>query len=135
MEFDEREFKRKFPHLYEELGDSTAAGNGDSESSMVQDAKPDVSDGFPAEAISYIRRARTNDEAIEVVSYLRKRGELSEHDAAGILKQIKDEGVRSFGSLKTWGHYERVLRKKATVDVEEDEEEVEEESDQSFIAN
>jgi hypothetical protein len=128
MEFDEREFKRKFPHLYEELEDPTTGENEDSESSEVQDAEPNVPDVYPAEAISYIRRARTNDEAIEVVDYLRRRGELSENAATSILRQIRNQGVRSFGSLKTWGHYERELRKKAAVKVE-DEEKVEEEFD------
>ena len=127
-EFDEREFKRKFPHLYKELGDSTSRERKDSESPEGQDAEPDESDGYSADAISYIRRARTNEEAIEVVNYMRKRGELSDTDAGSIIKQIKERGVRSFGGLKTWGHYEREFRKKAVVEVE-DEEEAEEEFD------
>jgi hypothetical protein len=128
MEFDEREFRRKFPHLYEELEDSTPEGKDDSESSEVQDAEPDTSDKYSAEAVSYIRRAHSNEEAIEVVDYLRKRGELPAHEASTIIKQIRERGVRSFGSLKTWGHYEREHRKNAVVKIE-DEEEVEEESD------
>jgi hypothetical protein len=128
MEFDDKEFKRKFPHLYEELENSTTGESEDTESPEVQDAGPDASEMYPGDAISYIRRARTNEEATEVVNYLRKRGELSESDASRIIKQIRDQGVRSFGGLKMWGHYERELRKKNVVDVEE-EEEVEEESD------
>ena len=128
MDFDDREFKRKFPHLYEELEDSTSGESEDSDNPRSQDAEPDVSDTYSTDAISYIRRARTNEEAIEVVSYLRKRGELSENDASGIIKQVKERGVRSFGSLKTWGHYERELRKKTVVEVK-DEGEVEEEFD------
>jgi hypothetical protein len=128
MEFDEREFKSKFPHLYEELGDSTAGENEESKGSEVQNAQPDLSNQCPAEAVSYIRRARNNDEAIEVVNYLRRRGELSEREASSIIRQIREQGVRSFGSLKTWGHYERELRRKPLVEGE-DEEEVEEESD------
>jgi len=133
MEFDKREFKKKFPHLYEELEDSTSEGKEDSESSEVQDAEPDTSDNYPTEAVSYIRRARSEDEAIEVVDYLRKRGELSSNEASSILKRIRERGVRSFGSLKTWGHYERELRKKIIVETEE--EEVKEGSDQSFIGD
>jgi hypothetical protein len=128
MEFDEKEFRRKFPHLYEELEDSTSEEKDDSESSEVQDAEPDASDRYSGEAVSYIRRAHSNDEAIEVVDYLRKRGELSANEASSIIKQIRERGVRSFGSLKTWGHYERELRK-STVAKIEDEEEVEEGSD------
>jgi hypothetical protein len=127
MDFDDTEFKRKFPHLYEELEDSTSGESEGSENPESQNTEPHVSDTYSADAISYIRRARTNEEAIEVVNYLRKRGELSETDASGIIKQVKERGLRSFGSLKTWGHYERELRKN-TVEVE-DEEEVEEEFD------
>ena len=122
MEFDEREFKRKFPHLYEELEDSTSEGKDNLESCEVQDAEPDTSDKYSPEATSYIRRARSNDEAIEIVDYLEKRGELSANDASSIIKQIRERGVRSFGSLKTWGHYERELRKKAIVEIEDEEE-------------
>jgi hypothetical protein len=128
MEFDEKEFRRKFPHLYEELEDSTSEGKDDSESSEAQEAEADTSDRYSVEAVSYIRRAHSNEEAIEVADYLRKRGELSPNEASSILKQIKEQGVRSFGSLKTWGHYERELRKKVDIKLEDDKE-VEEESD------
>jgi hypothetical protein len=128
MDFDDREFKRKFPHLYEELEDSTSGESENSESSEVQDSEPDVSDIYTVDAISYIGRARTNEEAIEVVNYLRKKGELSENDSGSIIKQIKERGIRSFGSLKTWGHYERELRKKTVVEAK-DEEDAENESD------
>ena len=129
MEFDEKEFRKKFPHLYEELEDSTSEGKDGSESSEVQGDELVTSDRCSGEAVSYIRRAHSNEEAIEVVDYLRKRGELSANEASSILKQIEERGVRSFGNLKTWGHYERELRKKAAVKLEDDEEEVEEESD------
>ncbi len=119
MEFDEEEFKRKYPHLYEELGDSALEGTEDSESPEVQHDEPHVSETYPNEVISYIRRARTDDEAIEIVDYMRRRGEISESDATKILKQIRDQGVRSFGRLKTWGHYERELRKKI-VEIQDD---------------
>jgi hypothetical protein len=127
MEFNEREFKRKFPHLYEELEDSPVAEEDDSESAEPEDTQPDSSSEYPPEIRSYIRRARTNDEAVEVVNYLKKRGELSEKHARSLLKQINEQGVRSFGNLKTWGFYEREFRKKAPDHDEDDSEEVEEE--------
>jgi hypothetical protein len=127
MEFDEREFKRKFPHLYEELEDSPPTEEADSESPESMDTEKDKSGEYIPEFRSYIRRARTNDEAVEVVNYLRKRGELSEKHASGLLKQIKEQGVRSFGSLKTWGYYEREFRKKTTDPEGDNSEEVEKE--------
>lgn len=127
MEFDEREFKRKFPHLYEELEGSPVAEEDDAESPESVDTETDKSGEYLPEIMSYIRRARSNDEAVEAVNYLRKRGELSEKHASSLTKQIKEQGVRSFGSLKTWGYYEREFRKKTTDPDEDNSEEVDKE--------
>ncbi len=127
MEFDEREFKKRFPHLYEELQGSPASEEDDSDSTEAEDTQADSASEYPPEIMSYVRRAHTNNEAAEVVNYLKKRGELSEKHASSLLKQISEQGVRSFGNLKTWGWYEREFRKKTTDRGEDDGEEVDEE--------
>ena len=73
------------------------------------------------DVISYVRRARTDSEAVEIVNYLRKRGEISEEYSHALLKQIQKKGVRSFGGLKTWGHYERECRKEPIRESEDEE--------------
>lgn len=122
MEFDPKDFKRKFPHLYEELGqteepDSPRLGNQNPSAGSLNPYSPEV--------ISYLRRARTNEEATEIIAYLRKRGEISQKDADSITKQIEQNGVRSFGALRTWGDFEREFRRKNSQSRDREEEQKE----------
>jgi hypothetical protein len=119
MEYDREEFKRKFPHLHKEIEEIeeeavTQAGLQDTERGSLSGHVPDV--------IKYVRRARTENEAMEIVNYLRERGEVSEEYSRTLVKQIREKGVRSFGSLRTWGHYEKELRKKPIVSGDGEEE-------------
>jgi hypothetical protein len=120
MEFDNREFRRKFPHLYKELGEPEEE---DSIRPIDQDKNPLLAGDCTSEVISYLRRARTDDEALEVISYLKGRGEILEEQASDLRRQIEERGVRSFGDLKTWGHYEREFRKKTKKETNEEEQE------------
>nr|MDO8135232.1 DUF2095 family protein [Candidatus Njordarchaeum guaymaensis] len=119
MEYDREEFKRKFPHLHKELEEVEEEALTQAE---LQDANRDSLSGHITDVISYIRRARTDSEAVEIVNYLGKRGEISEEHSRALLKQIQEEGVRSFGSLRTWGHYEKELRKEQIICGDDEEE-------------
>jgi len=119
MEYDREEFKRKFPHLHKELEELEEEALTQAE---LQDANRDSLNGHIPDVISYIRRARTDSEAVEIVNYLRKRGEISEEHSRTLLKHIQEEGVRSFGSLRTWGHYEKELRKEQIICGDDEEE-------------
>jgi hypothetical protein len=107
MEYDKDEFKRKFPHLHKELEGS----NSDLRQTGSEEHDLDSLSGQVPDVVSYIRRAHTDSEAMEIVNYLRRREEISEEYCGVLLNQIQKKGVRSFGSLKTWGHYEREYRK------------------------
>ena len=54
---------------------------------------------------------RNKEEAIEIVHYLNAKLEITKEEAEVLLEKIETEGLRSFGSLKTWGFYERNFRK------------------------
>nr|MDO8097776.1 DUF2095 family protein [Candidatus Njordarchaeota archaeon] len=122
MEYDREEFKRKFPHLHKELEEADEEAVTQA---RLQDTDNDSVGGHMPDVMSYIRRARTDNEAMEIVNYLRRRGEISEEHSRTLVKQIQERGVRSFGSLRIWGHYEKELRKEPIVcgDEEEDENE------------
>jgi hypothetical protein len=117
MEFDRGEFKKKFPHLHKELEDT----DENLRQTGLHDDNRDSLTGQVPDVISYVRRARTDSEAVEIVKYLRKRGEISEEYSQALLKQIQKKGVRSFGGLKTWGHYEREYRKEPIIESEDEE--------------
>jgi len=63
--------------------------------------------GYSPDVIDFLRRCSTEDEALEIINFLEKRGEIKAHHAKELRNQLVRRGVRSFGSKKTWGHYER----------------------------
>ena len=60
--------------------------------------------------IRVIRRCDNEEQVVEIINYMLKRGEISQEHADNILKQLKESGLRSFGSKVTWGHLERECR-------------------------
>ena len=125
MEFDKREFRKKFPSLYKELGEPEEEESPHPEK---QDDRGHPLNEFEPQIESYIRRAHTVNEALEVVAYLKKRGEISEKQALELRRQIEERGIRSFGPLRTWGHYERELRARTSRNIDDEEEEKEQKS-------
>jgi hypothetical protein len=120
MEFDEKEFRKKFPNLCKELGESEEEATPHLEGRGVGGR---LLDELEPQTESYIRRARSVNEALEVVSYLRKRGEISENQALELKRKIEEKGIRSFGPLRTWGHYEREFRPRTPRNIDDEEKE------------
>lgn len=127
MEYDREEFKKKFPHLHEELSPeeedgTTQAGQEDTTQAGQEETDRESSRENVPSVVLYVRRAKTDNEAIDIVNYLRRRGEISEESSRTLLKQIQEKGVRSFGGQRRWGNYEAELRKKPVAcDVGEEE--------------
>lgn len=63
--------------------------------------------GYSPDVVDFIRRCSTEEEALEIIEFLKKRGEINAVHARELCKQLRKHGVRSFGSKKSWGHYER----------------------------
>ncbi len=63
--------------------------------------------GYSPDVIDFIRRCATEDEAIEIINFLEKRGEINSNHAEELRNQLREQGIRSFGSQKSWGFYER----------------------------
>ncbi|MFW9918446.1 MAG: DUF2095 family protein [Candidatus Thorarchaeota archaeon] len=105
---DEDKFQKAYPALNEELEKgSTQEYTIDGVRIMSEDHEEQTSDEgtFLPNAIDYIRRCDTVPQAIEIVDYLLNRGELTTGQARDIKKQLKSEGLRSFGAKKEKDHY------------------------------
>ncbi|MFX1319043.1 MAG: DUF2095 family protein [Promethearchaeota archaeon] len=63
--------------------------------------------GHSPDVIDFIRRCSSEDEALEIINFLERRGEIKTHHAKELRDQLRRRGVRSFGTQKRWGHYER----------------------------
>ncbi len=63
--------------------------------------------GYSPDVIDFLRRCATNEEALEIISFLETRGEINANHAKELRKQLQNRGLSSFGTKKSWGHYER----------------------------
>ena len=108
LETDKKSFKKMFPNLSEELesGDCKIQINEvrtDSEKS--EKTMADRFRNHDPNAIDFIRRCDTEEQAKTIIAYLEKRGEVSKEDAKKLRQQLRKDGVRSFGPKKEDGYY------------------------------
>ncbi len=64
------------------------------------------------DAIAFIRRCSTVDEAKQIIEYLEKRGELTPELATKFRDQLQNSGLESFGPKKEPGYYERTFSRR-----------------------
>lgn len=108
MEIDKKSFKKMFPNLSDELEGEENKVPIDSvrtDSETVEKAMPDELRHYEPTVIDFLRRCTTEAEAEEIISYLEKRGELTKEYATKLKKQLRKEGVRSFGPKKEENYY------------------------------
>ncbi|MDH5532452.1 MAG: DUF2095 domain-containing protein [Candidatus Bathyarchaeota archaeon] len=108
METAKKQFRKMFPHLAKELegGENRIAitsVRSDAETGEKASSKKFV--GYMPDVIDFIRRCDNEEQAEEIISYMERRGEISREYAARITKQLKEKGVRSFGSKKEEDYY------------------------------
>jgi hypothetical protein len=108
VETDKKSFKKMFPKLSEEL----ALGDGKipidsvrTDSEVAEKEMPDKFRHFDPTVVDFIRRCDTELQAEAIIEYLEKRGELTKESAERLRKQLKKEGVRSFGPKKDENYY------------------------------
>jgi hypothetical protein len=126
MSTDKESIKKMFPNLYKELekGDAKISIDAlrknpeEAEADMAECAEeevelktatetPDKLRHFNPCAVDFIRRCDTEEQAEEIIAYLQKKGEITKKYATELRRQLKREGVRSFGPKKEENHYFR----------------------------
>ena len=119
MAVDKKSLKKMFPHLYEELetGEAKvpinavrknpeAIENAESEEEEFEPTVPlDKLRHFNPSAVDFIRRCDTVVQAEEIITYLEKKGEITQKNAEELRCQLKRDGVRSFGPKKEEYYY------------------------------
>ena len=63
--------------------------------------------GYLPDAVDYIRRCETVEEAKQIVDFLEERKEIAVEEAARLRAQLRVMGVKSFGTKKGPGYYEQ----------------------------
>lgn len=109
MKLDKKSLKKMFPNISGEL-------ECDENRVTLNSVRTDVRIGeksttkrrfahYEPDVIDFIRRCDTEKQAEEIIIYLEKRGEIRKHYAQRLKKQLKEKGVRSFGSKKDVDYY------------------------------
>jgi hypothetical protein len=80
-----------------------AAANPEQEASEIE--LPDKFRHYNPSVIDFIRRCDNELQAEEIITYMQKRGEITEEYAEQLKRQLRDEGVRSFGTKKEDNYY------------------------------
>lgn len=104
----------RFPHLAKEMKSSTSdvlidGVRWEETNRTQQSITTDKSrfSGHSPDVVDFLRRCTTDEEAMQIIDFLEKRGEISTIHAKELRRQLQTQGVRSFGSKKSWGYYER----------------------------
>jgi hypothetical protein len=109
MELDKETLKKMFPNLAKELqSDENKVPVNSVRTDSETAEKAAVSQKYVhymPDVIDYIRRCDTRKQAEEIVAYMEKRGEITKDYAARLRMQLREKGVRSFGSKKEEGYY------------------------------
>jgi hypothetical protein len=106
---DKEKFKRLFPHLADEMETGVSRIRQRQIESEPEEAKVGERKwaGYDPTVVDFIRRCDTEGEAEEIINYMEKRGEVAPKAAKGIRRQLREEGLRSFGKKKEPGFYDR----------------------------
>lgn len=106
MAIEKEKFRRRFPHLAEELR-SEASIRVDSmrqrDESRVKHLN--LFRGYTPTVIDYIRRCEDEAQAEQTISYLERKKEVSAEHAELLRKQLRQKGLRSFGAKKGDDYY------------------------------
>jgi hypothetical protein len=125
MVMDKKSLKGSFPNLYRELEDGENKVSIDAIRKDPQQAEnvaceeydceeedfevcnqaPDKLRHFNPSAVDFICRCDTEVQAEEIIAYLRKKGEITSEYAQELRRQLKSDGVRSFGAKKEENYY------------------------------
>jgi hypothetical protein len=106
---EDDDFRQSFPALAKELEEnSTQSFKIDGVQTMSEESdQGQEKQTYTPDVIDYIRRCDTVPQAVEIVDFLTKQGEITAAQAKAIKSQIKAEGIRSFGAKKEKDHYLR----------------------------
>lgn len=106
-ELDE-EFRKKFPNLTKEFsGPGTVKIDAARSSAEEADKVAHDRGGYEPTAIDFIRRCKTDSQALDVIDFLEKKGDITRDYAKRLRSQIAVSGLGSFGKHREPGCYER----------------------------
>jgi hypothetical protein len=109
---EKKDFKRLFPHISDEIETGTSKVDLNNVIEPSPSTEPGYKDdrkyaGFLPGAVDFIRRCTKVLEAEEIISFLERKGDVGKDEANALRKQLREKGLKSFGTHKGPGFYEK----------------------------
>lgn len=108
MKGTKKELEELFPSLSKELRDKK--GRMTINSVRSEAAEPSSLRGYDPDIIDFLRRCEGEREGKEIINFMEKRGEISHKYAIKLRRQLKKQGIRSFGSKKEANYYSKTMK-------------------------
>ncbi|MCG3222624.1 MAG: DUF2095 family protein [Candidatus Heimdallarchaeota archaeon] len=106
-EIKEEEFGDHFPVLSREIKEGEK-NISESEMRTVSGSKKDRRfQGYTPGVVDFLCRCETEEEAMEIIEYMLKKGDLTEEYANMLKNQLKEKGLEFFGEHRNPGYYEK----------------------------
>jgi hypothetical protein len=104
MSYDKEWLKKHFPNLIREIEEGSEYVN-------VREIIVDPLKGYVPGPRDYLARAKTVDEAEEVISYLEQVGEINSNEANALRNELKEKGLKAFGEKRELGYYYKLANR------------------------
>jgi hypothetical protein len=110
MEISKDDFRRMFPKLAREMRKDRLKVTMNSIRSSKRTAEKKAAaqrnfSNYNPDIIDFLRRCDNKAQAEEIITYMENRGEITLNYARKLRQQLRNNGVRSFGSKKEEGYY------------------------------
>lgn len=117
MKIDKAQFRKSFPNLTKEMNFGKRKVTINSIRSDIKAAEKTAKtknnlSSYDPSVIDFLRRCDNKQQAEEIITYLEKRGEITNNYAQKLRQQLQKKGVRSFGPKKEEGYYFNLSSKK-----------------------
>jgi hypothetical protein len=111
VDLDKESLKKMFPNLAKDLQTNENKVHVNSVRTNQEDGEKAATsqglDHYMPDVIDFIRRCDTKEEAEEIIDYTEKMGEIDGKYAQKLRTQLREKGVRSFGTKKEHDYYLR----------------------------
>lgn len=113
------EFRKRYPNLSREMDDSQVEDvkaqmeeEPEEEHGKEKKAQATIdSHGYDPTVYDFLARCDTDKQALEIIDYLERRGEITKEQAISLRKTLNQKGVRFFGEKRNPGHYYKKFSK------------------------
>ena len=108
MKLTQKELEKMFPNIHKEIQGKT--GNVSIDSVQTEPSEPNPLRGYNPDVVDFLKRCENDGEGKEIIDFVEKRGEISPNYAVTLRTQLKERGIRSFGSKKETDYYLKKLK-------------------------